>query len=167
MNYEICDPPMAVSGLYAIKRRHMIKLKPITKDNIDDVLSLNVRDDQKNYVSSVSDSLAQAYVYSENAYPFAVYYDDILVGFIMMGYYEVKHYYTLWKFLIDCRYQNKGYGRQALELGLAFVKEKFNPPDIYTGVAPGNTVAKRLYESLGFKDTGLIELGMEEMKLTF
>lgn len=64
----------------------MIKLKPITKDNIDDVLSLNVRDDQKNYVSSVSDSLAQAYVYSENAYPFAVYYDDILVGFIMMGY---------------------------------------------------------------------------------
>lgn len=145
----------------------MIKLKPITKDNIDDVLSLNVRDDQKNYVSSVSDSLAQAYVYSETAYPFAVYNDDILVGFIMMGYYEVKRYYTLWKFLIDCRYQNKGYGRQALELGLAFVKEKFNPPDIYTGVAPGNTVAKRLYESLGFKDTGLIELGMEEMKLTF
>ena len=56
----------------------MIKLKPITKDNVDDVLSLSVRDDQKNYVSSVSDSLAQAYVYSENAYPFAVYYDDIL-----------------------------------------------------------------------------------------
>ena len=145
----------------------MIKLKPITKDNIDDVLSLSVRDDQKNYVSSVSDSLAQAYVYSETAYPFAVYNDDILVGFIMMGYYEAKRYYTLWKFLIDCRYQNKGYGRQALELGLAFVKEKFNPPDIYTGVAPGNTVAKRFYESLGFKDTGLIELGMEEMKLTF
>ena len=46
MNYEICEPPMAVSGLYSIKRRHMIKLKPITKDNIDDVLSLNVRDDQ-------------------------------------------------------------------------------------------------------------------------
>ncbi len=144
----------------------MIKLKPITKDNIDDVLSLNVRDDQKNYVSSVSDSLAQAYVYSETAYPFAVYNDDTLVGFIMMGYYEVKHYYTLWKFLIDQRYQNQGYGRQALELGLGYIKEKFNPPDIYTGVAPGNTVAKKLYRSVGFEDTGLVECGMEEMKLS-
>ena len=143
----------------------MIKLKPITKDNIDDVLSLNVRDDQKNYVSSVSDSLAQAYVYSENAYPFAVYYDDILVGFIMMGYYEVKHYYTLWKFLIDCRYQNKGYGRQALKLGLKYVWDGFGPVDIYTGVAPGNKVAKSLYQSVGFRETGLIELGMEEMRL--
>jgi hypothetical protein len=28
-------------------------------------------------------------------------------------------------------------------------------------------VAKRLYESVGFKDTGLAELGMEEMKLTY
>jgi diamine N-acetyltransferase len=81
----------------------------------------------------------------------------------MMGYYEAKHYYTLWKFMIDQRYQNKGYGRKALELGLAFVKEKFHPEEIYTGVAPGNSVAKGLYESVGFVDTGLVEFGMEEM----
>jgi diamine N-acetyltransferase len=48
-------------------------------------------------------------------------------------------------------------------LGLAFIREKFHPEEIYTGVAPGNSVAKRLYESVGFVDTGLREFGMEEM----
>ena len=144
----------------------MIHLEPVTRDNIEELMGLAVRKDQETFVSSVAESLAQAYVYSDNAYPFGVYEDDTLVGFIMMGYYEAKHYYTLWKFLIDQRYQNKGYGRQALELGLAYIRGKFNSPDIYTGVAPGNTVAKDLYRSVGFEDTGLIECGMEEMKLS-
>ena len=144
----------------------MVSLKEITRDNIDEVLALKVDDSQKRFVSANADSLAQAYVYSETAFPFAVYNDAILVGFIMMGYYEVKSYYTLWKFMIDSRYQNKGYGRKALELGIKFLQDRFGVSEIYTGVVPGNTVAKKLYESLGFAETGLIELGMEEMCLT-
>ena len=144
----------------------MVSLKEITRDNIDEVLALKVDDSQKRFVSANADSLAQAYVYSETAFPFAVYNDAILVGFIMMGYYEVKSYYTLWKFMIDSRYQNKGYGRKALELGIKFLQDRFGVSEIYTGVVPGNTVAKKLYESVGFAETGLIELGMEEMCLT-
>lgn len=143
----------------------MIVLKPITRENLEEVLSLKVKEDQEKYVISNAESLSRAYVYSETAYPFAIYDDDTIVGFIMMGYYEVKRYYTLWEFMIDHKYQNKGYGRQALKLGLNFVKEKFGPVDIYTGVTPGNTVAKKLYESVGFESTGLLELGMEEMRL--
>ncbi len=145
----------------------MIRLEEITKDNLDDVLALRVHEDQKSYVSTNAESLAQAYVYSETAWPFAVYDDETLVGFIMMGYYEAKHYYTLWKFMIDRRYQNKGYGRQALKLGLKFIKDKFGPDEIYTGVIPGNRVAKGLYESVGFTYTGLKESGMEEMCLKY
>ena len=52
-----------------------------------------------------------------------------------------------------------------MKLGLEFVRDKFGQMDIYTGVTPGNTVAKKLYESVGFVSTGLIELNMEEMKL--
>ena len=144
----------------------MVSLKEITRDNIDEVLALKVDESQKSFVSTNADSLAQAYVYSETAFPFAVYNDAILVGFIMMGYYEVKSYYTLWKFMIDSRYQNKGYGRKALELGIKFLQDRFGVSEIYTGVVPGNTVAKKLYESVGFAETGLIELGMEEMRLT-
>ena len=143
----------------------MINIKEITKENIDDVLALKVDESQKSFVSTNGDSIAQAYVYSETAYPFAVYEDDTIVGFIMMGYYDVKSYYTLWKFMIDVRYQNKGYGRKALEQGIQYLRDRFGVTEIYTGVVPGNTVAKKLYESVGFKDTGLLELGMEEMRL--
>ena len=143
----------------------MVSLKPVTRENLEEVLALRVNEDQEKYVISNAESLSRAYVYSETAYPFAIYDDDTIVGFIMMGYYEVKRYYTLWEFMIDSKYQNKGYGRKALKLGLNFVKEKFGPVDIYTGVIPGNTVAKKLYESVGFESTGLLELGMEEMRL--
>ena len=143
----------------------MVVLKEITKENLDEVLALSVADDQKSFVSTNAESLAQAYVYSDTAYPFAVYDDDTIVGFIMMGYYEAKEYYTLWKFMIDKRYQNNGYGRRALELGIRYLRDRFNVSEIYTGVIPGNTIAKNLYKSVGFKETGLIESGMEEMRL--
>ena len=143
----------------------MVVLKEITKENLEEVLTLSVDDDQKSFVSTNAESLAQAYVYSDTAYPFAVYDDDTIVGFIMMGYYEAKEYYTLWKFMIDKRYQNKGYGRRALELGIRYLRNRFNVSEIYTGVIPGNTIAKNLYKSVGFKETGVIESGMEEMRL--
>ena len=143
----------------------MVSLKPITRENLEEVLALRVNEDQKKYVISNTESLSRAYVYSETAYPFAVYDDDTIVGFIMMGYYEVKAYYTIWEFMIDCKFQNKGYGRQALKLGLDFISDRFGPVDIYTGVTPGNIIAKKLYESVGFEGTGLVELGMEEMRL--
>lgn len=143
----------------------MVSIRPVTRENLEEVLALRVGEGQEKYVISNAESLSRAYVYSETAYPFAVYDDNTIVGFIMMGYYEAKGYYTLWEFMIDRKYQNKGYGRQALKLGLEFVRDKFGQVDIYTGVTPGNTVAKKLYESVGFVSTGLIELNMEEMKL--
>jgi len=142
----------------------MVELRPITKENIDEVLSLDILDDQRAYVSSVAHSLAQAFVYHETAFPFAVYADDAAIGFVMMGYYEPREQYTLWKFLIDKRYQGNGYGREALKLGIEFVTEKFGAKEIYTGVSIGNVRAKNLYLSFGFKETGLIEDNMEELR---
>lgn len=94
----------------------------LTRENIDEVLALKVSEDQRTFVSANSESLAQAYVYSETAFPFAVYEDSMVVGFIMMGNYEAKNYYTLWKFMIDSRYQNRGYGRKALEFGIQYLR---------------------------------------------
>ena len=142
----------------------MISLRPVTADNIDEVLALRVREDQTAFVSTTAESLAQAYVYSATAFPFAVYDEETLVGFIMMGYYEAKQYYTLWKFLIDQAYQHKGYGREALKQGIAYMKERFRITEIYTGVHPDNAVARRLYESVGFVSTGFHEFGMEELR---
>ena len=84
----------------------MVELREITKDNLEEVLALSIYEHQENYVSSTAYSLAQAYAYRDTAFPFAVYADNTIVGFIMLGYYEARNQYTLWKFLIDKKYQN-------------------------------------------------------------
>ena len=142
----------------------MVELKTITKENLEEVLNLKVWEHQESFVSSTAYSLAQAYAYRETAFPFAVYADHAIVGFIMMGYYEAQNQYTLWKFLIDKNQQGKGYGREALEKGIKYLKDRFGTKEIYTGVALGNERAKHLYRSIGFKETGLIENNMEEMR---
>lgn len=144
----------------------MIQLKAITKENLEEVLALQVAESQRSYVSSVAHSLAQAYVYSKTAFPFAIYADETLVGFIMFGYYEARRQYTLWKFLFDQRYQGHGYGRAALMQGIAWMKATIGAKELYTGVSLGNAVAKQLYRSIGFVETGLVENDMEEMKYT-
>ena len=143
----------------------MLQLLPITADNLEAVLSLRVLPEQEGFVSSNAHSLAQAYVYSKTAYPFAVCDGDTPVGFIMLGYYEARNQYTLWKFMIDHRRQGQGIGEEALMLGIAFLRERFCAKAVYTGVVPENTAAIRLYGKLGFRDTGLFENGMKEMKL--
>ena len=142
----------------------MIKLDEITADTLEVVLKLKVSKEQENFVSTTAYSLAQAYVYRENAYPFAIYADDTLVGFILFGFYELRNQYTLWKFLIDEKYQNKGYGKMALALGIEYMKKQYDIKEMYTGVAIDNDVAERLYHSVGFQLTGLIENGMKELR---
>ena len=143
----------------------MVELKEITKENIDEVLQLKVSETQEDFVSSAAYSLAQAYVYKETAFPFAIYADDVCVGFVMLGYYENEKQYTLWKFLIDENYQSKGYGRCALKLAIKYLVDNFNADEIYTGVAFGNNVAKELYYSIGFRETGEKDDVQFEMRL--
>lgn len=143
----------------------MVNLKEITPNNFEEVINLKVAEYQKNFVSTVAYSLAQAWVY-KSAYPFAIYADEKAVGFIMLGYYEARKQYTLWKFLIDECYQSKGYGRKALQLAIDYLVDTFDVTEIFTGVSLGNKIAKHLYNSVGFEATGVIEDNMEEMKYT-
>jgi len=144
----------------------MVYFKEITPDILDDVLNLEVFEHQKNFVSSNIYSLAQAWAYRKTAFPFAVYSDSTLVGFIMLGYYECKKQYTLWKFMIDKKYQHRGYGREALKLAIKYLISNFHVREIFTGVVFDNTNAKKLYSSLGFIETGEADEYQLEMKLT-
>ena len=142
----------------------MVCLREITKENLNAVLELKTTKEQEAYVSTVAHSLAQAWVYRDTAYPFAVYDDDTLVGFVMTGFYEAKQQYTLWKLLIDERYQHRGYGRQAVELAKRYLIDTFGVREIYLGVHEDNTIAVRLYESAGFTATGERDEKQIEMK---
>lgn len=142
----------------------MVELREITEDNFEEVIELRVSENQEGFVSSVAYSLAQAWVYKETAFPFAIYADEVPVGFVMLGYYKSRNQYTLWKFLVDKHYQNRGYGKEALRLAIKYLVETFGVSEIYTGVALGNVAAKNLYNFIGFVETGVIEDNMEEMR---
>ncbi len=143
----------------------MVELKEITKDNFEEVLKLKVAESQENFVSSTVHTLAQAWAYRKTAFPFAIYADNIIVGFIMLGYYEFKNQYTIWKLMIDEQYQNRGYGKKALKLAIDYLVNTFNLKAIFLGVSFQNTAAKNLYHSLGFKETGEFDEFQFEMKL--
>jgi diamine N-acetyltransferase len=141
----------------------MVELRRINKDNYNECLNLKVAEGQKSFVASNVYSLAQAWVCYKTAYPFAIYADDIMVGFVMMGFYEEKQIYTIWRFMIDTRYQKKGYGKNALQLSIDYLRKEFNVNEIFLSVEPNNIVAEKLYDSLGFKRTG--ELAGEEIEM--
>lgn len=143
----------------------MIHLEKITRENLDAVLEMKIKEEQRTFVSTAAVSLAKAYVYRDTAFPFAVYDDETPVGFIMLGYYETRNQYTLWQFFIDEKHQGRGCGRRALELGIAYLKENRGAREIFTGVLPENAAARGLYRSVGFAETGLAENGMLEMRL--
>ena len=142
----------------------MVELRKITIDNYEECLNLKVADNQKAFVSSNAHSLAQAWVYYKTAFPFAIYADDNMIGFIMLGYYKAKDYYTLWKLMIDEKYQRKGYGRKALALGIDYLVNRFKVKEVFTAYESSNDIAKNLYTSVGFVETGEVagsEVGMK------
>lgn len=143
----------------------MVELKDITKENYEEIFKLKVAEKQSNFVSSNVYSLAQAWVYKNTTFPFAIYADGILVGFIMLGYYEEKDQYTLWKFMIDEGYQHQGYGKKALKLAIDWLVDTFHVKKIYTGAAFQHTVAEKLYRSFGFRRTGVSDEFQFEMEL--
>ena len=144
----------------------MVELRAITPENFEAVLALRVSEPQSGFVSTVEKALAKAWVYRDTAYPFAVYADDVPVGFIMLGYYAEKEQYTVWEFLIDEKHQRHGCGKQALMLGVRFLRETFQVREVYLGCKHENHAAEKLYESVGFQRTGFeTETGFE-MKLS-
>jgi len=132
----------------------MVELREITRDNFNDCINLKVSEEQKNFVASNIYSLAQAWVYHKTAFPFAIYNDNSLVGFIMLGYYEPESHYNIWRFMIDERYQGKGYGKAALSFGIQYLVETYETKEIFLSVVPENIVAENLYRSAGFERTG-------------
>ena len=58
----------------------MVQLKEVTKENLDEVLSLKVNDSQAGFVSTTAESLAQAYVYTGTAFPFAETFSPYLIS---------------------------------------------------------------------------------------
>ena len=71
--------------------------------------------------------------------------------------------YMLRRFMIDVRFQGKGYGTKALKLVLEEIQKKYGCDEVYLSTVPENEKAIHMYEKAGFISTG-IEIGDETHK---
>lgn len=148
----------------------MIHLEKVNHKNVWDIIDLRVFESQHPFVASNDESLMEAYiaVTSEDAYayPFGIYDDRTLVGFLMIGYNEaaieenppeiLKNNYSLWRMMIDKNFQGKGFGKEALRLALNFVRTWPSGKAEYCVLSyhPDNETAGNLYHSFGFEENG-------------
>lgn len=141
----------------------MIMFKKITEENFEECVGLNVAEDQQTFVAPNVRSLAEAWLYPDDVYPFAIYADDDMVGFVMMGNDEGR--YFICRFMIDAKYQNRGYGKSALKLTIDYMVQTLGVKEIYLSFEPENQKAYNLYQSAGFAETGELIEGETVMKL--
>ena len=166
------------------KYMESITLEKITYKNYVSVCwDLKVSREQRNFVASNCSSLAEAYVAITNggvALPFAICKDKKPIGFLMIGYglneddidddddkafiEMVENSYCIWRFMIDKRYQNKGYGRIAMQLALDYIRTFpcGKSDSVWLSYEPENEVAKKLYASFGFVELPQFYKGEEE-----
>jgi diamine N-acetyltransferase len=64
--------------------------------------------------------------------------------------------YSLWRLMIDKRYQNRGYGREAIALALEFIRTwPCGRAELCSlSYEPENEVARALYHSCDFEENG-------------
>ncbi len=135
----------------------MVKLVIVTRDNWEEALQLQVAAEQQGYVPSVAVSLAKVYIKPDGEHveyiPFAIYDSTHMVGFIMHAYEEkTTDDYWINGFLIDQKYQGKGYGKKALQEMVHWIKKRHPRCEaIRLTVYPENERAKKLYMDVGFQ----------------
>lgn len=132
-----------------------ITLQEITKDNWRQCVKLKVADDQQEFVAPNVYSLAQS-KFEPDVTTLAIYDDVMMVGFIMYQDDKAEKTYYIWRLMIDQSQQNKGYGRAAMLEVLNLLKTQPDYTEIGISYVPENTVAEKLYNSLGFEKTGEI-----------
>ena len=147
----------------------MLRLEKVNGKNVWELLKLSVSESQKNYVATNEISIIEAYTaISGNGYafPFGIYDGDTPVGFLMIGFDVdddwidapgiARGNYNLWRLMIDKKYQNRGFGRKSVQLALEFIKSFPCGEAEYCWLSyePENEVARKLYHSFGFEETG-------------
>ena len=173
---HVGDGSPRVAFQYSVQRseENMIHLEKIDAKNVWDVIDLKVAKEQKNFVATNTCSILQAYTAAGTgcaAFPFAICNEKRPVGFVMIGFNEAALYdlygdikapevlrnnYSIWRLMIDKRWQKRGYGREAIRLALDFIRTWpcGKAETCSLSYEPENTVAASLYHSMGFTENG-------------
>lgn len=153
----------------------MVQLRKIDSQNIGKIVALEVREDQRTFVATNTQSILEAYCAITNggvALPFGIYDGETPVGFLMIGYgcddWEnapaiARENYSVWRLMIDWRFQGKGYGKAAMAAALDYIRTfpRGKAEFCFLSYEPENVAAKGLYHSFGFRENG--EMDGEEV----
>ncbi len=130
-----------------------VSLREITRDNLTPILKLSVKENQNKFVAPNAVSIAQAH-FEEHAWFRAIYAGEEPVGFVMLYIDTSKATYHLWRFMIDQRFQGKGYGEQALELVIDYVRSLPDAKEFSLSYVPAEGGPEPFYRKFGFVETG-------------
>ncbi len=143
----------------------MIRLEPVTNRTFRKIVDMKLPPEQSKFVAPNVVSLAQAWLYRDEARPFAVCDGDEPVGFMMLDWDEGERTVGIWRFMIAFEHQRKGYGRSAMQAAVQLVRESGKFDLMHLDFVPGNEGARSLYYAMGFRENGDIEDGEIVMTL--
>lgn len=141
-----------------------VSLKVITRDNLGAVLRLAVTEEQRCFVADNAGSMAQA-SFEPSAWPRALYAADTPVGFAMLELCPETQEFSLWRFMIDARFQGQGFGRQAMNLLIDHVRTLPGAKTLMTSVVQADGGPQPFYEAMGFTATGEYDEGEALLQL--
>lgn len=128
------------------------------------VCRLDVGPGQDGLVAPNAVSIAQAY-FHEEAWFRGIYADDTPVGFAMVEdwsqtddpdthHYQGAPYVSLWRFMIDARYQKHGFGAQAMRQLTAHASTRPGVKTMLLSFVPMENNPEAFYKRFGFTRTG-------------
>ncbi len=137
----------------------MIGLSGVTEDNWFEVAALEVDEGQRGFVAPAVGILARGYVYRDcHARVFVIEDDGRPVGVALVREFTDEPLgYDLQQFMIDRRFQGRGFGAAALALILEELRQEGHYDHVEVCVKKADAAAIRLYEKHGFVDSGYVD----------
>jgi diamine N-acetyltransferase len=128
-----------------------VRLDEVTPQNWRSVVAVSPRSEQAEFVTTVARYLCLCH-YGGEWHPLAISTEDEVVGHVMWA--EDAEDASIWigGLVIDAEHQGGGIGRATM---LALI-DRFQgaPGGMALSYSPDNTVARNLYASVGFGETG-------------
>ncbi|MBQ3375655.1 MAG: GNAT family N-acetyltransferase [Erysipelotrichaceae bacterium] len=128
-------------------------------------MKVSVTGEQERQISS-KDNIRKALL-EDNVIGFDIYDDTVLIGFAMLRKYDEGCYF-LWDYAIDKEYQNRHYGTRALKQLIEMMQNEYGLKEMSTTYIWGNEHARYVYESVGFRETDVVdEDGIHEVNMLY
>ena len=128
-----------------------MEFREIDKSNYWDCIALTINDNQEGFVADNKQSLIEA-AYEEGLYTLGIYQGGTMVGFILYDYDETFPGWSLSRFMIGKQFQGRRYGKNAIIAFLDYFKRKHNADKLFISVSLENTVARKMFSSVGFAE---------------